>query len=212
MEFLEKVSFGLAAIRCLRPPLTPGCFRAAGCHIGSSRRYNRPQIFSSQDAFVLLLAANFQDAVGFSRRLGLRFLSSQDAFVLLSGSESSRMPLAPLDVSASDLLVARMPSCSFRGSKLQDAMGSSRRFGLRSPIVARMPSCSFLAANLQDAIGSFRRFGLRSPSSQDAFVLLFGPGCFEAPIEFKLGLHGFSCFLGCTLAVILAVSLSLRLA
>ena len=68
-----------------------GCFRAAGCHIGSSRRYNRPQIFSSQDAFVLVLAANFQDVVGFSRRLGLRFLSSQDAFVLLSGRESSRM-------------------------------------------------------------------------------------------------------------------------
>ena len=39
------------------------------------------RLLSSQDAFVLL---KLQDAMGSSRRFGLRFLSTQDAFVLLS--------------------------------------------------------------------------------------------------------------------------------
>ena len=91
----------------------------------------------------------------------------------------SRMPWAPLDVSASGFSVARMPSYSFWQQKLQDSMGSSRRFGLRCLSFQDV----FVLPKLQDAMGSSRRFGLRSPSSQDAFVLLFSPGCFEAPLE-----------------------------
>ena len=70
--------------------------------------------------------------------------------------------------------------------KLQDAIGSSRRFGLR--FLSKQDA--FVLLKLQDAMGSSRRFGLRFLSKQDAFVLLSMPGCFEAPLEYKLGLHG----------------------
>ena len=130
-KFLEKVCLTLNALKGLgsRMPWAPLDVSASG----------------SQDAFVLLSQKNLQDAMG-----SFRLLSSQDAFVLL---------------------------------KLQDAMGSSRRFGLR--FLSNQDA--FVLLKLQDAMGSSRRFGLRFLSTQDAFVLLSNPGCFVSSSRVQAG-------------------------